>query len=123
MNILGAHIDSPRMDLKQVPLYEDTDMALLDTHYYGGIKKYQWVTLPLALHGVICKKDGSTVTVNIGDKPNDPVVGVSDLLIHLSGEQMGKKASEVIKGESLDVLIEAYRDQKRTRTTRISRRE
>ena len=105
MNILGAHIDSPRMDLKQVPLYEDTDMALLDTHYYGGIKKYQWVTLPLALHGVICKKDGSTVTVNIGDKPNDPVVGVSDLLIHLSGEQMGKKASEVIKGESLDVLI------------------
>ena len=105
MNILGAHIDSPRMDLKQVPLYEDTDMALFDTHYYGGIKKYQWVTLPLALHGVICKKDGSTVTVNIGDKPNDPVVGVSDLLIHLSGEQMGKKASEVIKGESLDVLI------------------
>ena len=105
MNILGAHIDSPRMDLKQVPLYEDTDMALLDTHYYGGIKKYQWVTLPLALHGVICKKDGSTVTVNIGDKPNDPVVGVSDLLIHLSGEQMGKKASDVIKGESLDVLI------------------
>ena len=105
MNILGAHIDSPRMDLKQVPLYEDTDMALLDTHYYGGIKKYQWVTLPLSLHGVICKKDGSTVTVNIGDKPNDPVVGVSDLLIHLSGEQMGKKASEVIKGESLDVLI------------------
>ena len=86
MNILGAHIDSPRMDLKQVPLYEDTDMALLDTHYYGGIKKYQWVTLPLSLHGVICKKDGSTVTVNIGDKPNDPVVGVSDLLIHLSGE-------------------------------------
>ena len=105
MNILGAHIDSPRMDLKQVPLYEDTDMALFDTHYYGGIKKYQWVTLPLSLHGVICKKDGSTVTVNIGDKPNDPVVGVSDLLIHLSGEQMGKKASEVIKGESLDVLI------------------
>ena len=93
------------MDLKQVPLYEDTDMALFDTHYYGGIKKYQWVTLPLSLHGVICKKDGSTVTVNIGDKPNDPVVGVSDLLIHLSGEQMGKKASEVIKGESLDVLI------------------
>ena len=87
MNILGAHIDSPRMDLKQVPLYEDTDMALLDTHYYGGIKKYQWVTLPLALHGVICKKDGSTVTVNIGDKPNDPVVGVSDLLIHLSGDR------------------------------------
>lgn len=105
MNILGAHIDSPRMDLKQVPLYEDTQMALLDTHYYGGIKKYQWVTLPLALRGVICKKDGTTVNINIGDKPNDPVVGVSDLLIHLSGEQLGKKASEVISGESLDILI------------------
>lgn len=105
LHILGAHIDSPRLDLKQNPLYESGEIAYLDTHYYGGIKKYQWVTLPLALHGVICKKDGSTVTVNIGDKPNDPVVGVSDLLIHLSGEQMGKKASEVIKGESLDVLI------------------
>ena len=105
MNILGAHIDSPRMDLKQVPLYEDTEMALLDTHFYGGIKKYQWVTLPLALHGVICKKDGTTVKVNIGDKPGDPVVGVSDLLIHLSGDQMSKKASEVIEGENLDVLI------------------
>ena len=105
MNILGAHIDSPRMDLKQVPLYEDTEMALLDTHYYGGIKKYQWVTLPLALHGVICKKDGTTVKVNIGDQPGDPVVGVSDLLIHLSGDQMSKKASEVIEGENLDVLI------------------
>lgn len=105
MNILGAHIDSPRMDLKQVPLYEDTEMALLDTHYYGGIKKYQWVTLPLALHGIICKKDGTTVKVNIGDKPGDPVVGVSDLLIHLSGDQMSKKASEVIEGENLDVLI------------------
>ena len=105
MNILGAHIDSPRMDLKQVPLYEDTEMALLDTHYYGGIKKYQWVTLPLALHGVICKKDGTTVKVNIGDKPGDPVGGVSDLLIHLSGDQMSKKASEVIEGENLDVLI------------------
>ena len=105
MNILGAHIDSPRMDLKQVPLYEDTEMALLDTQYYGGITKYQWVTLPLALHGVICKKDGTTVKVDIGDKPGDPVVGVSDLLIHLSGDQMSKKASEVIEGENLDVLI------------------
>lgn len=105
MNILGAHIDSPRMDLKQVPLYEDTQMALLDTHYYGGIKKYQWVTLPLALHGVICKKDGTTVTVNIGEKPSDPVFGVSDLLVHLAGEQMEKKASKVIEGENLDVLI------------------
>lgn len=105
MNILGAHIDSPRMDVKQVPLYEDTEMAMLDTHYYGGIKKYQWVTLPLALHGVICRKDGTTVTVNIGDKPEDPVFGVSDLLIHLSREQMEKKASKVIEGENLDLLI------------------
>ena len=105
MNILGAHIDSPRMDLKQVPLYEDTEMAMLDTHYYGGIKKYQWVTLPLALHGVICKKDGNTVEVNLGDKPNDPVVGVSDLLVHLSADQMAKKGSVVVEGESLDLLI------------------
>lgn len=105
MNILGAHIDSPRMDLKQVPLYEDTDMALLDTHYYGGIKKYQWVTLPLALHGVICRKDGTTVKVNIGDKPEDPVFGVSDLLIHLSADQLEKKGAKVIEGENLDLLI------------------
>lgn len=105
MNILGAHIDSPRLDLKQVPLYEDTEMAMLDTHYYGGVKKYQWVTLPMALHGVICKKDGTTVTVNIGDKPGDPVFGVSDLLIHLSADQLEKKAAKVIEGESLDLLI------------------
>ena len=105
MNILGAHIDSPRMDLKQDPLYEDTDFAMLDTHYYGGIKKYQWVTLPLALHGVIAKKDGTLVEVNIGDKQGDPVFGVSDLLIHLSAEQMEKKASKVIEGENLDLLI------------------
>ena len=105
MNILGAHIDSPRLDLKQDPLYEDTDFAMLDTHYYGGIKKYQWVTLPLALHGVIAKKDGTVVNVNIGDKPGDPVFGVSDLLIHLSADQMSKKASEVIEGENLDLLI------------------
>lgn len=105
MNILGAHIDSPRLDLKQVPLYEDTGLAMLDTHYYGGVKKYQWVTLPLALHGVICKKDGTTVAVNIGDKPEDQVFGVSDLLIHLSGEQMEKKAAKVIEGENLDLLI------------------
>lgn len=105
MNILGAHIDSPRMDLKQDPLYEDTDFAMLDTHYYGGIKKYQWVTLPLALHGVIAKKDGTLVQVNIGDKPGDPVFGVSDLLIHLSGEQMEKKAAKVIEGENLDLII------------------
>lgn len=105
MNILGAHIDSPRLDLKQDPLYEDTDFAMLDTHYYGGIKKYQWVTLPLALHGVIAKKDGTLVEVNIGDKPGDPVFGVSDLLIHLSGEQLEKKAAKVIEGENLDLLI------------------
>ena len=105
MNILGAHIDSPRIDLKQVPLYEDTEMAMLDTHYYGGIKKYQWVTLPLAIHGVICKKDGTTVNVNIGDKPEDPVVGITDLLIHLSADQLDKKAAKVIEGESLDLLI------------------
>lgn len=105
MNILGAHIDSPRLDLKQNPLYEDTDMAMLDTHYYGGVKKYQWVTLPLALHGVVAKKDGTVVPVSIGDAPGDPVVGVSDLLIHLAGEQMEKKASKVIEGENLDVLI------------------
>ncbi len=105
MNILGAHIDSPRLDLKQNPLYEDKDLVLLDTHYYGGVKKYQWVTLPLALHGVVAKKDGTVVEINIGDKPGDPVVGVSDLLIHLAGEQLEKKANKVIEGENLDVLI------------------
>lgn len=109
MNILGAHIDSPRIDLKQVPLYEDalykTHFAMLDTHYYGGIKKYQWVTLPLALHGVFAKKDGSVVNVSIGDKPGDPVFGISDLLIHLAGSQMSKKATEVITGEKLDILV------------------
>lgn len=105
MNILGAHIDSPRLDLKQDPLYEDTDFAMLDTHYYGGIKKYQWVALPLALHGVIAKKDGTLVQVNIGDRPGDPVFGVSDLLVHLSAEQMEKKAAKVIEGENLDLII------------------
>lgn len=105
MNILGAHIDSPRLDLKQNPLYEDTEMALLDTHYYGGVKKYQWVTIPLALHGVFVKKDGTVVQVSIGDKPGDPVFGVSDLLIHLAGEQMEKKANKVVEGENLDILI------------------
>lgn len=105
MNILGAHIDSPRLDIKQVPLYEDTELAMLDTHYYGGVKKYQWVTLPLALHGVFVKKDGTVTEVNIGDQPEDPVFGISDLLIHLSGEQMEKKAAKVIDGEKLDLLI------------------
>ncbi|WP_075721351.1 aminopeptidase [Roseburia sp. 499] len=105
MNILGAHIDSPRLDLKQNPLYEDTDMALLDTHYYGGVKKYQWVTLPLALHGVVVKKDGTVINVSIGEKEEDPVFGISDLLVHLAGEQMEKKAAKVIEGEQLDVLV------------------
>lgn len=105
MRILGAHIDSPRLDLKQNPLYEDTDMALLDTHYYGGVKKYQWVTLPLALHGVIVKKDGSVINVCIGEKDEEPVFGVSDLLIHLSADQLEKKGAKVIEGENLDLLI------------------
>lgn len=91
MNILGAHIDSPRIDLKQNPLYEDSDLVLFDTHYYGGVKKYQWVTLPLALHGVVSLKNGETVEISIGEKPDEPVVGISDLLIHLAGEQMQKK--------------------------------
>ena len=105
MNILGAHIDSPRLDLKQNPLYEANDFAFLDTHYYGGIKSYQWVTLPLALHGVIAKKDGTVVDVRVGEDAGDPVFCVTDLLIHLAGKQMGKKASEVVEGEDLDILI------------------
>ena len=105
MNILGAHIDSPRLDVKQNPLYEDTDLAYLDTHYYGGVKKYQWVALPLAIHGVIAKKDGSVVNVTIGEDENDPVVYITDLLIHLAGKQLQKKAAEVIEGENLDILI------------------
>lgn len=105
MRILGAHIDSPRLDLKQNPLYEANGFALLDTHYYGGVKKYQYVTIPLALHGVVCKKDGSTVDVNVGEDPADPVVGISDLLIHLAADQMKKTASEVVAGENLDVTV------------------
>ena len=105
MNILGAHIDSPRLDLKQNPLYEDTELAYLDTHYYGGIKKYQWVAIPLALHGVVAKKDGSVVEINIGEEEDDPVFCISDLLIHLSGEQMEKKGAKVVEGEALNLLI------------------
>jgi len=105
MNILGAHIDSPRLDVKQNPLYEDNGFAYLDTHYYGGVKKYQWVTLPLAIHGVVVKKDGTTVEVNIGEEEDDPVFFISDLLIHLAGEQMEKKAAKVIEGEALDVIV------------------
>jgi len=104
MNILGAHIDSPRLDLKQNPVYEDTDLALLETHYYGGIKKYQWLTTPLSLHGVVALKNGETVEITIGEKEDDPVVGISDLLIHLAGEQMEKKASKFIEGEDLNIL-------------------
>ena len=104
MRILGAHIDSPRLDLKQRPLYEDGELAMLDTHYYGGIKKYQWTALPLALHGVIVKKDGSVVRLSLGDGENDPVLGVSDLLPHLAGKQMEKKARECVEGENLNIL-------------------
>ncbi len=105
MNILGAHIDSPRIDVKQNPLYESDEFAYLDTHYYGGIKKYQWVALPLAIHGVVAKTDGEVVTVCIGEKDDDPVFAVTDLLIHLASKQMEKKANEVIEGEKLDLLI------------------
>ena len=105
LRVLGAHIDSPRIDVKQNPLYERDNFALLDTHYYGGIKKYQWVTIPLAIYGVVCKKDGTCIDVAIGDDANDPVVGISDLLIHLSADQMQKNAAKVIEGEDLDVTI------------------
>ncbi len=105
LNILGAHIDSPRMDVKQNPLYENGGFAYLDTHYYGGVKKYQWVTLPLALHGVIVKKDGTTVEINVGEDENDPVFFVSDLLIHLAQDQLEKKAAKVIEGEALDIIV------------------
>ena len=105
MNILGAHIDSPRIDVKQNPLYESEELAYLDTHYYGGIKKYQWVTLPLALYGVVVKKDGTTVDICVGEREEDPVFAVTDLLVHLAGKQMEKKASIVIEGEKLDLLV------------------
>lgn len=105
MNILGAHIDSPRIDVKQNPLYENEELAYLDTHYYGGIKKYQWVTLPLALHGVVVKKDRTTVPICIGEKDDDPVFAITDLLVHLAGKQLEKKANIVIEGEKLDLLI------------------
>lgn len=105
MNILGAHIDSPRLDVKQNPLYEEGGFAYLDTHYYGGVKKYQWVTLPLAIHGVVVKKDGTTVEVVIGEDPKDPVFFISDLLIHLAQEQLEKKAAKVIEGEALDLIV------------------
>ena len=105
MNILGAHIDSPRLDIKQVPVYESDELVYLNTHYYGGVKKYQYVALPLALHGVVCKTDGSVVEINIGEKDDDPVFFVSDLLIHLAQDQMQKVAAKVIEGEDLDILV------------------
>lgn len=107
MNILGAHVDSPRLDLKQIPLYEDatSGLALLDTHYYGGIKKYQWIAQALAIHGVVIRKDGSSVTLTIGEKDDDPVVGISDLLIHLAAEQMKKPGATVVEGEDLNILV------------------
>lgn len=105
MNVLGAHVDSPRLDIKQNPLYEDNGLVLMDTHYYGGVKKYQWVTTPMAIHGVVCKKDGTTVNIVIGEKDSDPVVGISDLLIHLSADQMQKSGAKVIEGEDLNVLV------------------
>lgn len=108
LKILGAHIDTCRLDVKQNPLYDDGGLAYLDTHYYGGIKKYQWVTLPLAMHGVVVKKDGTTIKINIGEKPEDPVFCVTDLLIHLAQEQMKKDASKVVEGENLDILIGNY---------------
>ncbi|MCL2050224.1 MAG: aminopeptidase [Lachnospiraceae bacterium] len=105
MNILGSHIDSPRLDIKQNPLYEEEGIAYLDTHYYGGVKKYQWVTIPLALHGVMVKKDGTTVEINIGEEESDPVFFISDLLPHLAAEQMEKKANKFIEGEALDIVV------------------
>lgn len=105
MNILGAHIDSPRIDIKQKPLYEKEGFAYFDTHYYGGIKKYQWTAIPLAIHGVIAKKDGTVISVSIGEKEEDPVFVITDLLVHLAEKQMAEKATEVVKGEDLDLLI------------------
>ena len=112
MNILGAHIDSPRLDIKQNPLYEETGLVLLDTHYYGGIKKYQWVAIPLAIHGVVALKNGTTVEIVIGEDMSDTVVGVSDLLIHLASEQMEKKGTKVVEGEALDILVGSMPQEK-----------
>ena len=105
LNILGAHIDSPRLDAKQNPIYEKDFITYLNTHYYGGIKKYQWVTTPLAIHGIVCKTDGTTVNINVGEDESDPVFCISDILPHLAQEQMKKAGTEIIKGEDLDVII------------------
>ena len=116
VNILGAHIDSPRLDVKQNPMEEKSDLLTLDTHYYGGIKKYQWVTVPLAIHGVVAKKDGTVVNVAVGEDPQDPVFCISDLLPHLAREQLTKEASKVIEGEMLDVLVGGVLKLERTWT-------
>ncbi|MEG2306790.1 MAG: aminopeptidase, partial [Erysipelotrichaceae bacterium] len=105
MKILGAHVDSPRLDIKQNPLYEEEELAMFETHYYGGIKKYQWVTMPLAIHGIVVKKDGTKIHIEIGEDENDPVVGISDLLVHLAGDQLGKTGAKVIEGEDLNILV------------------
>ena len=122
MNILGAHLDSPRLDVKQNPLYEKSDLAYLDTHYYGGIKKYQWVTLPLAIHGVVAKTDGTVVDVVIGEEDDDPVFCVTDILIHLAQDQMTKTAAKAVEGENLDLLI-ASRPIKLTKEEKEGRKE
>lgn len=119
LKILGAHVDSPRLDLKQNPLYEDTDLAMFETHYYGGIKKYQWVTIPLAIHGVVVKKDGTVINVVIGEEDNDPVIGISDLLIHLSGEQLQKKLDKGVEGEDLNVLVGSIPDMDKDSKERV----
>ncbi|MFL0267762.1 aminopeptidase [Candidatus Clostridium radicumherbarum] len=119
LKILGAHVDSPRLDLKQNPLYEDTDLAMFETHYYGGIKKYQWVTIPLAIHGVVVKKDGTVINIVIGEDDNDPVIGISDLLIHLSGDQMQKKLDKGVEGEDLNVLVGSIPDMDKESKERV----
>ncbi|MDD5793111.1 MAG: aminopeptidase [Erysipelotrichaceae bacterium] len=122
MNILGAHVDSPRLDLKQHPLYEDNGLVLLDTHYYGGVKKYQWVAQPMALHGVVCKKDGAKVVINIGEKEDDPVIEISDLLIHLSADQMKKTGAEVVAGEDLNALFGSIpTDDEKTESDKVKK--
>ena len=130
LNILGAHIDSPRLDAKQNPLYEKDNITYLNTHYYGGIKKYQWTTLPLAIHGLVCKKDGSIVNVVIGEDEADPVFCISDILPHLAQEQVQKKASEFITGEDLDLIMgssvpvkkDASKDEKKTQRKKAALR-
>lgn len=119
--IIGSHVDSPRLDLKQNPLYEDTDLAMLKTHYYGGIKKYQWVTIPLAMHGIIVKKDGTVINIIIGEDEDEPAIGISDLLIHLSAEQMEKKMARAIEGEDLNICAGSIPEQSKEANDRVKR--